>query len=116
MNTTEQVIARIHNDMAELIGVFGGRSVGVAQDGVGTYINLRDKHNYKDYRGLTLADSGGEGNLTDYRWQFWNSTGFWLDSDLGAETGAEEILGFLKDSLMEEEYFLEERREQEVLT
>jgi hypothetical protein len=110
MNTTENTIATIHQNIAELIGVFGGWNVNVSLDDVGTYISITNPENAKDYRGLTLSDEEGSDNLSQYRWQFWNTKGAWYDSPLGADAGAEDILEFLKDCLMEENLFTEESR------
>lgn len=103
MNTTTNTIVSIHYNMAELISVFGGWRVNVAQDDAGLYISMSNPENDNDHRGLTLSTDGNENDLSEYRWQFWNETqGVWFDSTLGAEAGAEEILGFLKDCVVEE--------------
>lgn len=103
MNTTSNTIVSIHYNIAELISVFGGWRVNVAQDDAGLYISMANPENDNDHRGLSLSSDENEGDLSQYRWLFWNETqGVWFESTLGAEADAEEILGFLKDCLVEE--------------
>jgi hypothetical protein len=103
MNTTANTIVSIHTNIAELIGVFGGWNVDVAQDDAGIYISMTNPENVNDYRGLSLSSDDGEADLNLYRWQFWNEAdGVWFDSTLGADATSEEVLGFLKDCLVEE--------------
>lgn len=103
MNTTSNTIVSIHYNIAELISVFGGWRVNVAQDDAGHYISMTNPENENDHRGLSLSNDENENDLSQYRWQFWNETqGAWFESTLDAGAGAEEILGFLKDCLVEE--------------
>jgi hypothetical protein len=103
MNTTTNTIVSIHYNIAELIAVFGGWEVEVANDDAGIYISMTNPENENDHRGFSLSDDEGEEDLNLYRWRFWNETeGVWFDSTLGADASAEEILGFLKDCLVEE--------------
>lgn len=98
MSTIETVV--IHQSVAELIAVFGGWDVQVALDDSGPYISLTNVEDASDYRCLALSDEGDE----EVKWQFWNeANNVWFDSTLGADAGAEEILGFLKDALAEEQ-------------
>lgn len=104
MNTTTNTVTSIHTNVAELIGVFGGWVVDVANDDAGIYISLTNPANEADHRGLSLACEGDTNDLTQYHWQFWNEAeGVWFDSTLGVEADYEEVLGFLKDCLTEEE-------------
>lgn len=103
MNTTTNTVVAIHYNIAELIAVFGGWAVNVIQDDVGLYISLANPENADDHRGLSLSNDENDDDLNQYRWQFWNEAqGTWFDSMLGAEANAEEVLGFLKDCLVEE--------------
>lgn len=103
MNTTTNTIVSTHYSIAELIAVFGGWEVKVAQDDTGLYISLTNPENENDHRGFSLSDDENGDDLNLYRWRFWNeSEGIWFDSTLGFDADAEEILGFLKDCLVEE--------------
>lgn len=103
MNTTTNTVVSIHYNIAELIAVFGGWDVKVIQDDVGLYISMANPENEDDHRGLSLSNDENTEDLTEYRWQFWNETqGTWFDSTLDATAEAEEVLGFLKDCLVEE--------------
>lgn len=103
MNTTTNTIVSIHYNIAELISVFGGWRVNVANDDAGLYISMTNPENENDHRGLSLSNDENAEDLNGYRWQFWNEAqGVWLDSTLDADADAEEILGFLKDCLVEE--------------
>jgi hypothetical protein len=103
MNTTTSTVVSIHHNIAELISVLSEWRVKVAHDDAGLYISMTNPENDNDHRGLSLSNDENEDDLSGYRWQFWNEAhGVWLDSTLGAEDGAEEILGFLKDCLLEE--------------
>lgn len=103
MNTTTNTVVSIHYNIAELIAVFGGWRVNVIQDDVGLYISLTNPENADDHRGLSLSNDENMDDLNEYRWQFWNEAqGTWFDSTLDAKADAEEVLGFLKDCLVEE--------------
>lgn len=103
MNTTTNTIVSIHYNIAELLGVFGGWQVMVAQDDTGLYISMTHPEDENNHRGLSLSDEEGGDDLNLYRWRFWNEAeGIWFDSTLDYEAGAEEVLGFLKDCLAEE--------------
>jgi hypothetical protein len=103
MNTTANTIVSIHTNLAELIGVFGGWTVDVANDDAGIYISMTNPEDEADHRGLSLASSEESDDLNQFHWQFWNEAeGVWFDSTLGVDASSEEVLGFLKDCLSEE--------------
>lgn len=103
MNTTANTVVSIQTNIAELIGVFGGWNVEVAQDDAGIYISLNDPEDSNNHRGFSLAAEGDNAPLEEFRWQFWNEAdGVWFDSTLDVTADPEEILGFLKDCFTEE--------------
>lgn len=103
MNTTTNTIVSTHYNIAELIAVFGGWEVKVDHDDAGIYISMTNPENENDHRGFSLSDDERGDDLSFYQWRFWNEAdGVWFDSTLGADADAEEILGFLKDCLVEE--------------
>lgn len=92
-------IKQIYGSIANLISVLGDWTATVTEDGVGACINIISPEPGSSVRSLALSE--GEPGTHRY-WQFWNSDGLWLDTDLNEHTDVEEILSFLKDSLREE--------------
>lgn len=100
---TETAVLNATNSVAALIADY---KVYVIDDGSGPYISMANPEDAEDYRCLSLHDTTDacSEDLSLYRWNFWNSgaANVWLFSNLGADATPEQVLTFLRESLVEE--------------